>query len=66
MKHCHGPARHKVSCRPGRPLCRWRRKTRWGVCLCGNYHFPHRLGSGACGDPGKLWAELDKPRRRVV
>jgi hypothetical protein len=32
------------------------------VCECGNYHFPHRKGSGLCGKPERMWEELDKVR----
>lgn len=64
---CFGPelakVTHSKACRLGRPLCRWRRKMRWGVCLCGSYAYPHRLGSGNCGRPERTWAELDKPLR---
>lgn len=34
------------------------------MCGCGAYHFPHRLGGGACGKPGLAWAKLDAPMRR--
>ncbi len=57
-KSCYGPdaarARHAVGCRPARPLCRFMRqaqKAKYGVCGCGAYHFPHRRGSGQCGNP---------------
>lgn len=45
-----GPAidtKHHPNCRPGRPLCRYRRRER-GICTCTAYHFPHRRDSGAC------------------
>lgn len=56
---------HKRGCRAARPLCRWRRRIR-GVCNCGAYHFPHRLISGACGNPAANWAALDQPLRHGV
>lgn len=65
-KHCYGPSvakvKHKPECRPGRPLCRWRRAARWGICSCSCYHFPHRAGSGACatGVPAGLFAPMRK------
>lgn len=55
--HCHGPdaerAKHAAGCRPARPLCRFMRRVRDDrrVCGCGAYHFPHRHGSGQCGNP---------------
>jgi hypothetical protein len=39
--------KHHPNCRPGRPLCRYRRREK-GICTCTAYHFPHRLNSGAC------------------
>lgn len=67
MKCCWGPAKgqHVKACRLGRPLCRWRRKLslKYQACTCGAYHFPHRYRSGACGDPSRLWAELEQPLR---
>lgn len=51
---CYGNARayiHGRSCRPARPLCKRRRKEAGQlVCECPSYCFPHRLGSGHCGD----------------
>jgi hypothetical protein len=38
---CSGPHRHIKSCRPGRPLCRWRRDK---PCNCDAAPFPHRRG----------------------
>jgi hypothetical protein len=51
-KCCWGPKNHIKGCRISRPLCRWMRaKTdKYKVCHCGAYHFPHRKGSGACGN----------------
>lgn len=48
-KQCWGPkgAQHAITCRPGRPHCRWRRKTK-GLCDCVAYHHPHRMTSGRC------------------
>jgi len=52
---CWGPdarrAVHAPGCRQARPLCRFRRgaTSKYHVCNCGAYWFPHRLGSGACG-----------------
>lgn len=59
-ERCHGTkrgARHAAYCRPGRPRCRWRRREA-GICRCGAYHYPHRDGSGRCGEPEALdaWA----------
>lgn len=47
---CWGLARecHVKGCRTTRPLCRYRRKS--SVCYCDAYHYPHRDGSGRCGD----------------
>jgi hypothetical protein len=68
---CYGPCAAKVThtkrCRPGRPLCRWRRLVRWGICWsCGAYHFPHRLGGGLCGKPEAIYAEMERPMRKGV
>lgn len=56
-KRCHGTdaarAVHCRECRPGRPLCRYRRAR---PCCCGAYHYPHRPGSGRCGDAAALEA----------
>lgn len=38
----------KPRCRPGRPLCRRADSRRNRTCKCGNYHYPHRQGSGLC------------------
>jgi hypothetical protein len=67
MTACWGPesAKHVHACRPGRPLCRWRRKLR-GICSCDAYHFPHRTNGGNCGKPERIWALLDLPRRRAT
>ncbi len=50
-KCCYGaaPSQHAAYCRPGRPRCRWRRREA-GICSCGAYHYPHRTGSGRCGN----------------
>lgn len=54
---------HVKNCRPGRPLCKMRRKgPKYGVCNCGEWFFPHRAGS--CGKPERMWAALDTPMRR--
>lgn len=56
---------HVKACRPGRPLCKMRRKgPKYGPCECGAYPFTHRTGSGFCGKPERLWALLDQPLRR--
>jgi len=61
---CHGNEisgfTHARNCRPGRPLCRARRKIREKrrPCGCDAYHFPHRKGSGACGDVELRWARV--------
>jgi hypothetical protein len=48
---CWGPRaeQHCAGCRIGRPRCRWRRKA-VGLCHCEAYHYPHRKGSGPCGN----------------
>ncbi len=49
---------HAPGCRPGRPLCKWRRKatSKYHVCNCPAYFFPHRSGSGLCGHPERRWS----------
>lgn len=54
--------KHRKACRKDRPLCKWRRRdlaltkasadeeTDGGPCTCAAYGFPHRKGSGPCGD----------------
>jgi hypothetical protein len=69
-----GPAKcsahqHRSDCRPGRPLCRYRRKAiATGLCHCDAMHFPHRWGGGRCAggepDPLLMEAELHRPVRR--
>ena len=63
-KRCYGPsadrATHCRNCRPGRPLCRFRRET---PCLCDAYHYPHRPGSGRCDDVAALEAWIYGPER---
>lgn len=58
----------KPACRKARPLCRRKDNPRNDTCNCGNYPYPHRLGSGRCQAHPKaaerMWAELDKPRRK--
>lgn len=59
---------HDKGCRPGRPLCSYRRaqNPKRKACGCGVYHYPHRIGSGACGNPffpfvsNERWMELKK------
>lgn len=66
---CWGPedGKHKRGCRPGRPLCRWRRKKRaQGFCHCHAYHFPHRPKSGLCGNDEAYLRHLMTPRRRAA
>lgn len=53
-KRCWGNGaklHHCAGCRPGRPLCRWRRAAvaKYAPCHCGAYAFPHRFNSGMCG-----------------
>lgn len=49
-----------ANCRPGRPRCKWcrtrrqKRSGKWTVCRCDNYHFPHRKGSGLCGNDAAM------------
>ena len=64
LEHC-GVHRHKSGCRPARPLCKLMRMKRDNrrPCDCGAYPFPHRNGSGPCGKPQHLWAEVYGPPR---
>ncbi len=64
---CWGPAaeQHSISCRPGRPLCRWRRKDT-PLCHCDKYPYPHRDNSGVCNDDAAYLAMLMKPRNRYA
>lgn len=52
-KTSNGIEVHDRGCRLGRPLCKWRRSRnpKRKACGCGVYHFPHRAGGGACGNP---------------
>lgn len=63
---------HRPDCRPGRPLCRYRRKAPTGrnqMCDCEAYHHRHRWGSGHCAggypDPVKMEAFLHRTVRRA-
>lgn len=53
---CYGNGRtghvHAKGCHRARPLCRAMRAThpRRSVCNCPAYWFPHRVGSGRCGN----------------
>lgn len=50
--------KHSEHCRPGRPLCRWRRKT----CRCDAVPWPHRKGSlEGCRAGGVPEAVLKSP-----
>ena len=66
---CYGadPAHavHVKGCRPGRPLCRYRRLERpnRAPCHCGAYPFAHRTGSGRCGDPERMETFVHGPLR---
>jgi hypothetical protein len=42
---------HCSVCRPSRPRCRERRGS---SCTCLAYPFPHRRGSGLCGQPRRM------------
>lgn len=70
-KHCWGAAKeqHVRGCRPGRPLCRWRRNAK-GLCHCEAYHYAHQHGSGNClrGSKGseKFYEMLNRPMRGGV
>ena len=57
---------HKGGCRPGRPLCKARRRSAGqALCECPSYPFPHRLGGGRCGDPeAGGWHRPGKPAKR--
>lgn len=56
---------HAPACRPGRPLCRWMRAViaKYAPCCCPAYPWPHRAGSGLCGDTTKMTAQIwgDEP-----
>lgn len=55
---CYGPDadQHAKGCSASHPLCRWRRAaTR---CLCDAYHYPHRKGSGFCGNADRRALEM--------
>lgn len=66
-KSCHGNEhsgyRHCPKCRRGRPQCAAMRKTnpKRKPCGCDAYHFPHRAGSGRCGNLEKQWAHIYGP-----
>jgi len=62
---CHG-TRHVKGCRPGRPQCKLMRKVRpqRKPCYCDRYHYPHRTGSGCCGDIEKMWDRVYGPAWR--
>lgn len=65
-EQCWGPApsQHQKYCHPKRPKCRWRRAKhlpKYKICECGIYHFPHRAGSGLCGNPERFEAALRDP-----
>jgi hypothetical protein len=68
---CYGTdpahAHHVKACRPGRPLCKYRRLERENrrPCYCGAYPFAHRHGSGRCGDPEKMETFVHGPLRPV-
>jgi hypothetical protein len=65
-RHCRKPG-----CHPARPKCRAMRKVKPNqrVCNCGNYGFPHRVGSPLCASNVRsaelMWVELEKPRRKA-
>jgi hypothetical protein len=69
---CYGPGRgmpgeskHTIQCRPARPACRWRRREK-GLCHCDRYHYPHRDGSGFCGDEQAYIQHMMTPRHRAA
>lgn len=64
---CHGAYahQHSIACRPARPRCRWRRKAN-GLCHCDRYPYPHRDGSGHCGNEEAYIKHLQTPRYRGV
>lgn len=62
-KHCHvSPCgtveSHKRNCRPGRPLCRWRRAP--SKCGCDAYHYPHRRNGGLCNETNRWIAQYGR------
>ena len=65
-KWCWGPraTQHIKGCHPKRPKCGYRRKfytKKYGPpCECGVYHFPHRKGSGLCGNPRREFEWLNQ------
>ena len=65
-KQCYGPRpeQHASGCRPGRPLCRWRRakSEKYRPCCCGIYGYPHRINSGRCGNPALMEAFVYGPQ----
>lgn len=62
---------HCRQCRPGRPCCKFRRaelaakrakvERPLPPCDCPAYKFPHRQGSGICGDPDAFAAKVYGP-----
>jgi hypothetical protein len=48
------PDRHAAGCSKETPLCRWNRPR----CTCPAYHYPHRPGSGFCGNSDRQNATL--------
>jgi hypothetical protein len=81
LTHCYalGGSRriiHKPHCTLGHPKCKWRRKDAGQVvCDCPSYGFPHRQGSGLCGqqiydqwrrtgDPDRAYSTLTSRGKR--
>ena len=70
LKTCHVSGKrvlHKPHCTIGHPTCKWRRKEAGQVvCDCPAYGFPHRQGSGLCGQQiyGK-WRRGRDPSKRI-
>lgn len=58
------PGAHLSGCSPGRPRCRAHRakNRKWKICRCDWYPFPHRKGSGLCGNQTKQWERLYGPQ----
>lgn len=61
-----GRHEHREDCRPGRPLCRYRRRAgvlKTAICDCDAYHHRHRWGGGRCAggfpDPVKMYAWVE-------
>jgi hypothetical protein len=59
--------KHVNGCCLSHPKCRWMRKLnpKHKVCNCPAYHFPHRINSGLCGHPERMWEVVTREIRKV-